>query len=85
MVDISEMNFEQSIEATLTQGTVVPQSGGAGHAGEAATWFAGQPGGYRKRTPEEIKVSGCIQDPSATGGETRARGYANSKFSGADH
>ena len=27
----------------------------------------------------------CIQDPSATGGETHVRGYANPKFSGADH
>ncbi len=36
MVDISERNFEQTIEATLTKGTVVPQGGGAGHAGEAA-------------------------------------------------
>ncbi len=34
---------------------------------------------------EEEKVRGCIQDPSATGGETHARGYANPKFSGADH
>lgn len=48
MVDISEKNFEQTIETILTQGTVVPQGGGAGHAGEAAAWFAGQPGGYRK-------------------------------------
>ena len=35
MVDISEKNFEQTIETILTQGTVVPQGGGAGHAGEA--------------------------------------------------
>ena len=27
----------------------------------------------------------CIQDPSATDGETHARGYATPKFSGADH
>ena len=60
MVDISEKNFEQTIETILTQGTVVLQGGGAGHAGEAAAWFAGQPGGYRKRTPEEMKVSGAI-------------------------
>lgn len=60
MADISEKNFEQTIETILTQGTVVPQGGGAGHAGEAAAWFAGQPGDYRKRTPEEIQVSGAI-------------------------
>lgn len=64
MVDISEKNFEQTIETILTQGTVVPQGGGAGHAGEAAAWFAGQPGGYRKRTPEEIKVSETISHRS---------------------
>jgi hypothetical protein len=29
-------------------------------------------------------VSGCIQDPSATGGETHARGYASSRSFGAD-
>ena len=28
MVDISEKNFEQTIETILTQGTVVPQGGG---------------------------------------------------------
>ncbi len=60
MADISEKNFEQTIETILTQGTVVLQGGGAGHAGEAAAWFAGQPGGYRKRMPEEIKVVGTI-------------------------
>jgi hypothetical protein len=32
VVDISEKNFEQTIETILTQGTVVPQGGGAGHA-----------------------------------------------------
>jgi hypothetical protein len=60
VVDILEKNFEQTIETILTQGTVVPQGGGAGHAGEAAAWFAGQPGGYRKRTPEGIQVAGVI-------------------------
>jgi len=40
------------------------------------------------RTFESLAVDmaqGCIQDPSATSGETHARGYANPKFSGADH
>ncbi len=30
------------------------------------------------------KVPGCIQGPSATVGERHGRGYANSRFSGAD-
>ncbi len=41
MVDISEKNFEQTIEAVLTHGTVTPDEGGAGHSGEAPGWFAG--------------------------------------------
>jgi hypothetical protein len=41
------------------------------------------PGTWRRRMrPGMVPV--CIQDPSATDGETHVRGYANSRSSGAD-
>lgn len=58
--EISEHSFEESIEATLTQGLSNKDLDGASLGAEAIGWFAGRPGGYRKRTPEEYERGLCL-------------------------
>lgn len=60
MVDISERSFEQTIEAVLTQGMPKAATDGASLAGDALVWFAGQPGGYRRRGSEDYDPSLCL-------------------------
>ncbi len=58
--DVSERSFEESIEATLSQGSSSTTSDGASVAAEAVGWFAGRPGGYRKRAPEDYDRGLCL-------------------------
>ena len=58
--DISERAFEETIEATLLQGSPQAAPYGAGFTGEVPIAFAGQPGGYRKRSHEEYDRVLCL-------------------------
>lgn len=58
--EISERSFEESIEATLTQGSLTKDLDGASLGAEALGWFAGRPGGYRKRVPEDYDRGLCL-------------------------
>jgi len=58
--DVSERSFEESIEATLAQDSPSNALDGASLAGEAVGWFAGRPGGYRKRVPEDYDRGLCL-------------------------
>jgi len=63
MVDISERNFEQVIEATLLAGGPNAYSGGEGLVVEPLEAYENAPGGYRKRKPEDYDKALCL-DPS---------------------
>ena len=58
--DVSERSFEETNEATVTQGSPNNALDGASLAGEAVGWFAGRPGGYRKRVPEDYDRGLCL-------------------------
>jgi type I restriction enzyme R subunit len=58
--DVSERSFEESIEATLAQDSPSNSLDGASLAGEAVGWFAGRPGGYRRRAPEDYDRGLCL-------------------------
>jgi len=58
--DVSERSFEETIESMLTQGGLNRALDGASLAGEALGWFAGRPGGYRKRVPEDYDRGLCL-------------------------
>ncbi len=58
--DVSERSLEETIEATLTQGSPNRALDGAGLVGEAVAWFAGRPGGYRKRVSEDYDRGLCL-------------------------
>jgi len=60
MVDISEKNFEQSIEAVLLRGAPKQDPGGAAFAGHPLAWYEGTPGGYRKANPEDYDRTLCL-------------------------
>src|SRR2546422_11276240 len=59
-MDISEKNFEQTIEAVLLSGTPGEAAGGAGYASLPGAWFEGAPGGYRKHRPEDYDRALCL-------------------------
>src|SRR5438132_4318584 len=59
-MDISEKNFEATIEAVLLQGVPPVDAGGAGVAGSGALVFAGAPGGYRQRKLEDYDRALCL-------------------------
>lgn len=59
-MDVSEKNFEQTIEAILLKGSPPEDAGGAGFAGHPGAWFEGAPGGYRRRKPEEYDRGLCV-------------------------
>ena len=63
MVDISERNFEQVIEATLLAGGPDAYSGGEGVVIESPEAYENAPGGYRKRRPEDYDKALCL-DPN---------------------
>jgi type I restriction enzyme, R subunit len=58
--DVSERSLEDTIEAVLSQGSSTQPTEGSGLAGEALVWFAGQPGGYRRRRPEDYDRTLCL-------------------------
>lgn len=58
--DVSERSLEETIEAVLSQGTPTQPTEGSGLAEEALVWFAGQPGGYRRRRPEDYDRTLCL-------------------------
>ena len=58
-MDISEKNFEATIEAVLTQ-ALTKDFGGAGFAGDPMARYAGQPGGYRKRKQDDYDRALCL-------------------------
>jgi len=62
MVDVSENNFEQAIEAVLLAGGPDAYPGGAGVVAEFAETFGYAPGGYRKRRPDDYDRALCL-DP----------------------
>lgn len=59
-MDISERNFEATIEAVLLRGVPPKDAGGAEFAGDPKARYAGQPGGYRKRPPEDYNRALCL-------------------------
>lgn len=59
-LEISECSFEESIEWTLTQGSAKNDIDGASLGAETLGWFAGRPGGYRKRVPEDYDRGLCL-------------------------
>lgn len=61
-MDISEKNFEKTIEAVLLAGGPDAYPGGAGAVVEAPKAYEYAPGGYRKREPEDYDRSLCL-DP----------------------
>ncbi len=62
MVDISERNFEQTIEATLLASGPDAYPGGEGVVVEPLEAYENIPGGYRKRRPEDYNKGFCL-DP----------------------
>jgi len=62
VLDISEKNFEQTIEATLLVGGPDASTGSAGVAAEATPGPFGKfaPGGYRQRKPEDYDRALCL-------------------------
>ncbi|MEK7137023.1 MAG: type I restriction endonuclease, partial [Patescibacteria group bacterium] len=59
-MDVSEKNFEGTIEAMLLTGVPDGTSGGAGVAGSGALIFEGAPGGYRQRKQEDYDRTLCL-------------------------
>src|SRR5438093_1273199 len=59
-MDVSEKNFEGTIEAALLTGVPAGASGGAGLAGSGALVFSGAPGGYRQRKPDDYDRAICL-------------------------
>lgn len=59
-MDVSEKNFEGTIEAVLLTGVPDGTSGGAGVAGSGVLIFEGAPGGYRQRKPEDYDRALCL-------------------------
>ena len=59
-MDVSEKNFESSIEATLLAGGPDAIPGWSETIGEFESLYGGEPGGYHKRKPDDYDKSLCL-------------------------